>query len=117
MRAGLDVNRQGIRAAFDKRPVIPTGLDQHQVDVKRELGRSADGRDDHWPEAQVGDKPPIHHVDVDAVDVASGVELRDLFGESTEVGREDRGSEPRGAGLVRHPTFRPRARPCGGAGG
>ena len=37
--------------------------------------------------------------------------------ETTEVGGEDRGGEPHGAGTVTHPSFRPRVRPCAAAVG
>jgi hypothetical protein len=74
----------GLRVGGDPR----FGVLDHQVDVEREAGGFLHGLDHERTDRQVRDEVSVHDIDVHVVGGRDGL---DLFGEPTEIGRQDGG--------------------------
>ena len=64
-----------IRSGVGERVNQPVGILHHQVDVKDKACQRAQPLDYRWPERQVRDKNPVHHVKMEHV----GARLLDEF--------------------------------------
>src|SRR6267378_5213227 len=78
----------GRRKGFD----VVLGLHHHQVHIDRLVGQLAQRLDHVGAERDVGDKSPVHHVHVQPVG-SRGQDLRDLFRQSRQIGREHAGCD------------------------
>ena len=88
----LDVDSDRIGAGGGESLDPAGGLDDHEVDVDREIGCGADGLDDREPDADVGHEDAVHDVDVDEVS-AGRFDRGDLLAEPAKVSRQDRRSD------------------------
>ena len=101
---GLAMHQQMIGAGLGEIVEVTLGLDDHQMDVDRLCRRLAHRGDNDRADRDVGDKPPIHHVDMDPVG-AGPVDRPHLVAEPAEIGRQDRrGDDDRRAMAVRSPS-------------
>ena len=85
-RARLAMNQQMIRAGLGKVLHVTLGLDDHQVHVDRLCRRPPHGLDDDRSDCQVGNKAPVHDIDMDPVGPRR-VDGANLLGEPAEIGR------------------------------
>jgi len=67
VRAGLGVHGDHVRPGVSKRLNIFLGLDDHEMDVDRLSGRSANRFDDQRADRDVGHETTVHDVDVDPI--------------------------------------------------
>ena len=81
----LDVHADDVGARVRELLDVALGLDDHEVDVERQLGRRAHGPHDERADGDVGDEAAVHDVDVDVVG-AGGLGGAHLLGQPAEVG-------------------------------
>jgi hypothetical protein len=87
----LDVDSDRIGAGGGE-PLDPTGgLDDHEVNVDREIGCGADSLYDRDPDADIRHEDAVHDVDVDKVS-AGRFDRGDLLAEPAKISRQDRRS-------------------------
>src|SRR2546423_14712854 len=87
-RLGFDMDRDRIRAGFEKARQIMIGTLDHEMDIERQPGVFAHGRDDGGPKRNVVDEMPIH--DVEMKPISAGffhamnlrLEVREIGGEN-----------------------------------
>ena len=103
-RPGLAMDQQVIGAGLGEILEIMFGLDHHQVDIDRFCRRLAHRGDHHRADREVGNEPPIHHIDMDPVG-AGAVDRAHLVGQAPEIGRQDRRGDDDGAGHGRAPAI------------
>ena len=84
-RFPLYVNGDGIRARFKKARQIMIGPLDHEMNVERQLGVFAHGRDDRGTEGNVIDEMSVHDVAMDPI-CACGFDAMDFVTESREIG-------------------------------
>ena len=86
----MDGDRVG---AGSGEPLDPAGgLDDHEVDVDRQIGSRTNGLDDREADADVGHEDAVHDVDVDEVS-AGRFDRGDLLAETAKISRQDRRSD------------------------
>lgn len=88
----LDVDRDAIGAGLAKLVHVALRLDDHQMNVERELRRGAHGAHDKRANGDVGDEPAIHHIDVDPIGAGS-VDRSHLLGELSKVCGQNGGGD------------------------
>src|SRR5215207_8374112 len=88
IRVHLDVDGDRIGTGGGE-PIDPAGwLDDHEVDVDREIGCGAHGLDDREPDADIGYEDAVHDVNVDEVRTGR-FDRGDLLAEPAKVSRQD----------------------------
>ena len=68
----LGVNRQDVGTGLGKRIEIGVGGRNHQMDVHHQRRVRADRPDDHRPDGDVGNKMPVHDIDMDIIGAGGG---------------------------------------------
>ena len=68
VQAGLGVDDEALAAGLDVEVGQPIGLVDHQVGLERHAEQGPHRGDDVGPEGEVRDEPPVHHVELHAVD-------------------------------------------------
>jgi GNAT superfamily N-acetyltransferase len=111
MWRGFDVNAEPVGTGLGEIIEVLLWLDDHQVNVDWQARCGTNRFHDRWPDGDVRDEAPIHDVDVNPV--GSGELGRsNLFGEPTEISREDRRRDGQRAGRSHGvDTLRMRPRP------
>jgi hypothetical protein len=97
----LPMDDQGVRPRFREWLQKTIRVRDHQVTFKPEPRDFAQRRDDRRAHRKVGDKAPIHHVDVNAIGPAL-LRLAHLFAKTREVGGKNRRSDLHPHRLRRH---------------
>jgi hypothetical protein len=79
------MDHDDIGAGLDEIGDVAVGIFYHQVDVQGERSYAAHCLNNQGADGDVGDKVPIHDVDVDVVGTG-GFNGPDLFAEAGEIG-------------------------------
>ena len=90
MNSSLSMYRNPVRPSLGKKRDHLVWIFNHQVTVERQFRELPQALNDRRPNRHVGNKVPIHNVDMDDGPASVGGGL-DLFRQMGEIGRQDRG--------------------------